>query len=252
MTYRQLAKLYDFLMKDAPYDQWTSFTEQFINQKKPANQISILDLGCGTGQVTWRLAEKGYQVTGVDLSEDMLTEASALANEKNLHVQWLQQDITELEGLYDYDVIVSYCDVINYITDPDKLMQGFQRIYDSLDQSGVFLFDVHSMNHVKNEMVDQLFSEVYDDLSYIWFCYPGEFEGEMTHELTFFIKDSDQYQRFDEFHHQRTYPISTYLTMLKEVGFKEIKVFADFQFDEEIIEPFDESEGDRFFFACRK
>ncbi len=251
MTYRQLAKLYDFLMEDAPYDQWVDFTEQFVNKKLAKNQTKILDLGCGTGQVTWRLAEKGYQLTGVDLSADMLTEASSLALEKNLNIQWLQQDITELAGLVGYDIVTSYCDVINYITDQEKLASALQRIYHSLNEDGVFLFDVHSMNHVKNEMVDQLFSEVYDDLAYIWFCYPGDHEGEMTHELTFFLKEAGHYQRFEEFHHQRTHPIATYLKMLNDAGFKDIQLFADFQ-TEPITDYNTEEPGDRIFFACKK
>src|SRR5690625_6611982 len=89
----------------------------------------MLDVGCGTGQVTWRLAERGYQMTGVDLSEDMLTEADALATEKNLSIQWLKQDMTELSGLTDFDLVISYCDVVNYLTDTDKLKQAFQRIF---------------------------------------------------------------------------------------------------------------------------
>ena len=251
MTYRQLASLYDFLMADAPYDEWADFTERFMNKKLAKQQIKILDLGCGTGQVTWRLAKRGYQMTGVDLSDDMLTEAATIAMEKNLNIQWLQQDITELEGLAGFDLVTSYCDVINYITDQDKLASAFERIYHSLNQDGFFLFDVHSMKYVKNEMVDQLFSEVYDDLAYIWFCYPGEHEGEMTHELTFFLEESGKYQRFDEFHHQRTYPVTTYVQMLHDIGFKEIKLFADFQ-HEPITDHHFEIEGDRIFFACRK
>lgn len=251
MIYQKLARLYDFLMKDAPYQQWVEFTEAFLNKDIPNNQMKILDLGCGTGQVTWRLAERGYQLTGVDLSEDMLVEAASHSLEKNLNIQWLKQDMTQLEGLSNYDLIISYCDVINYITQQEKVSAAFQRAYHSLSEDGIFLFDVHSMDYVKNEMIDQLFSEVYDQLAYIWFCYPGDHQGEMTHELTFFLEEDGKYQRFDEFHHQRTYPLSIYLNLLFEAGFKSVKVYTDFQtkpIDDLTVEPF----GERLFFACSK
>ncbi|MBU5595321.1 class I SAM-dependent methyltransferase [Amphibacillus sp. MSJ-3] len=251
MTYQKLAKLYDFLMEDAPYDQWVKFTELYIKKDVPAKQIKILDLGCGTGQVTCRLAEKGYQLTGVDLSEDMLVEAASHAMKDNLNIQWIKQDITQLEGLNHYDLIVSYCDVVNYITDQDKLSATFHHAYQSLSDDGVFLFDVHNMDYVENEMVDQLFSEVYDHLAYIWFCYPGKYAGEMKHELTFFIEEDGKYQRFDEFHHQRTYPLSIYLKLLTEAGFKDVELYTDFQttpIDDLTVEPL----GERLFFACRK
>src|SRR5690625_5479421 len=78
-------------------------------------------------------------MTCVDLSEDMLTEADALATEKNLSIQSLKQDMTELSGLTDFDLVISYCDVVNYLTDTDKLKQAFQRIFQSLSPGGAFL-----------------------------------------------------------------------------------------------------------------
>jgi len=251
MTYGNLAKLYDFLMKDAPYEEWVNFTESFKNSHIKNEEIKILDVGCGTGQVTWRLAERGYQMTGVDLSEDMLTEADALATEKNLSIQWLKQDMTELSGLTDFDLVISYCDVVNYLTDTDKLKQAFQRIFQSLSPGGVFLFDVHDLNYVQHYMADQLFSEVYDDLAYIWFCHAGEHLGEMFHELSFFVEENNVYHRFDETHHQKTYPIPVYLNLLSKVGFQSIDVFSDFK-TEPIVNFKSEELGNRIFFVCHK
>lgn len=251
MSYQKLARLYDFLMEDAPYDQWVSFTESFLDQQSKSHKPKILDLGCGTGQITWRLADRGYQMTGVDLSEDMLTEAAARASDKNISIQWLQQDMTKLTGLSQFDLAISYCDVVNYLTDKEQLKQAFERIYQSLSPEGIFLFDVHSLEHVQNQMADQLFSEVYDDLAYIWFCYGGDQPGEMTHELTFFSEENGVYHRFEEVHQQKTHSITVYLELLKAAGFKAVDVFTDFNtepIDDLSIEPV----GDRIFFACRK
>lgn len=251
MSYQQLATLYDSLMTDAPYQQWVEFTEFFLKKEQDKITENILDLGCGTGQVTWRLAEKGYQLTGVDLSEDMLVEAASHAHEKNLQIQWLKQDISQLQGLINFDLVISYCDVINYITDKEKVRDTFKNAYQTLNEDGLFIFDVHNLNYVKNKMIDQLFSEVYDDLAYIWFCEPGDHEGEMFHDLTFFLEQDGLYHRFDETHHQRTYPLSIYLDMLSEVGFKQVNVYQDFQL-EQIADLTVDPSGERLFFVCQK
>lgn len=251
MAYQQLAKVYDFLMEDAPYEQWVEFTEFFLSKQDRGSKKNILDLGCGTGKVTCLLAEKGHQLTGVDLSEDMLVRAASEAYEKNLQIQWIKQDIAKLEGLTGFDLVVSYCDVINYVTDYEQVLNTFKNAYQSLNDDGVFLFDVHNINYVKDKMVDQLFSEVHEDLAYIWFCEAGDHEGEMFHELTFFLEEDGIYQRFDESHHQRTYPISTYLELLSVVGFNHIEIYQDFNTDQ-IKDLTVDPSGERLFFACRK
>src|SRR5699024_9649494 len=105
--------------------------------------------------------------------------------------------------------------------------------------------------YVMNRMVDQLFSEVFEDLAYIWFCQPGDHEGEMFHELTFFLEEDGLYHRFDETHHQRTFPITVYLSILSEVGFKQINLYQDFQL-KEITDLTIAPAGERLFFVCKK
>src|SRR5690625_2450634 len=152
MSYQQLATIYDSLMVSALYQQWVEFTEFFLDKDQDKGTKKILDLGCGTGKVTWRLAEKGYQLTGVDLSEAMLVQAATHSQERNLQIQWLKQDISQLEGLTHYDLVISYCDVINYITDQDKVRDTFKHAYQSLNDDGLFIFDVHNIDYVMNRM----------------------------------------------------------------------------------------------------
>ncbi len=245
-----MAKLYDRLMQDAPYDQWLAFTNAMIEKNQLNDDASILDLGCGTGQITCRLAEQGYKLTGVDLSEEMLVEASNRAYQQHLTIQWVQQDMTTLAGFANYDLVISYCDVINYIIGENALRRVFNSAYQALKTGGLFIFDVHSLAHVENHLTNQVFSEVYDDLAYVWFCHPGQQLGEMDHDLTFFIKEQQHYQRFDEQHHQRTYPVDFYLSLLKAVGFTMVECFEDFATQptqSELI-----TSADRIFFVCHK
>lgn len=244
MSYQYLASLYDELMQDAPYDMWVNFTE-----KMRANPVqSILDVGCGTGQITRRLSQLGYHMTGVDLSEEMLTEAAYRSGGNN-RIQWVKQDIRELSGFVDQQLIISYCDVINYVTEKEDVLKTFQAIYESLSPGGQFMFDVHSLNHVE-KMSDQVYSEVQEDYSYIWFCDRGDSPGAMTHDLTFFIREGEHYKRYDESHHQRTYSMSQYKSWLSRVGFSEVMTYGDFS--ETPIDIDQENETERLFFVAKK
>lgn len=244
-----MALVYDQLMQSAPYDQWVSFTQEII-----ANSFfdspSIVDLGCGTGQITIRLAEQGFEMTGVDLAEDMLSVAQQHASEKQLTIPLVQQNLYFLQLGQSYDLAISYCDVINYITDEPKIRQAFSNIYQALNDTGIFIFDIHSMTHVEKNLTNQTFSEIYDDMGYVWFCDNGDQPGEMHHDLTFFVKDKEHYIRFDERHHQCTYPATTYLSWLSGAGFSEIQLCADFVNCS--ISPEEADQAERIFFVCKK
>lgn len=227
MSYRQMANVYDHLMKHAPYKEWVNFTEEIFSQS--GHEIKqIADLGCGTGEITIALAQKGYEMTGVDYSEDMLAYAEHKAMQRNVNIQWLNQDLRQLEGISHLDAAISYCDVLNYITEPEDLQNVFHHVHDSLKPGGLFLFDVHDINYITHHYINHTFADVTDDISYIWFCLPGEEPGEMYHELTFFNLQDGKYERFDEEHHQRTYPVQFYKDLLNAAGFENIKVYADF------------------------
>ncbi|MCT2537628.1 class I SAM-dependent methyltransferase [Aquibacillus koreensis] len=247
MSYAKMALVYDALMSDAPYDDWQAFAD-FIFKKYSTDISTVADLGCGTGQITRRLKKQGYQVFGVDYSEDMLAYAQQAATEEKLSIEWFKQDLRELNGFSNVDAAVSFCDVINYITDFDELRIVFKNVHQILKDKGLFLFDVHALEHVEQNLQDQTFAEVYDDLSYVWFCKSGENQGEVYHDLTFFELDNEMYERFDETHHQRTYSIPTYKRMLEETGFVVKGIFADFS-TQTMRE--DES-GERIFYVCEK
>ncbi|WP_068674378.1 class I SAM-dependent methyltransferase [Oceanobacillus sp. Castelsardo] len=245
MVYKQMAYVYDKFMADAPYDEWVHFTLSVLGNRH-INRIA--DLGCGTGEISTRLAEQGFETIGLDYSEDMLTYAANKANEKKLSITWLHQDLTEMEGLENIDLAVSYCDVMNYITEKAQIKEVFRRTYTSLNPDGIFIFDVHSLYQVEQNYKNQTFADVLEDMSYIWFCSEGEETGEMFHDLTFFVLDKDKYVRFDEYHHERTYPISFYKETLKEVGFTNIKVYADFSLERDQLH----EQSERIFFVAEK
>jgi len=247
MTYENFAILYDELMRDVPYDQWVNFVER---QKETLGVQGnrFLDLACGTGEVSIRLAKEGFNVTGVDLSEEMLTVAREKI-EKNGHSLFLvQQDMSEIEGVGEFDMVGIFCDSLNYLPSEKEVMNTFERVYDHLIQNGLFFFDVHSLYKINELFINQTYAYSGEDISYIWQCFEGEYPNSVEHELTFFKLDqtTNQYQRFDELHVQRTFPPSQYVDWLQNAGFEVISITADFSDEDPKLE------SERIFFTARK
>lgn len=247
MTYAQFAYLYDDLMKDIPYDDWVCFIIGECNRYGITGK-KLLDLACGTGELSLRLVEAGYEVSGVDLSEDMLAVAREKAEQRNRPLFLAAQDMSQLEGLGTYDIVGIFCDSLNYLRREEDVLSTFTRVAEHMVQGGLFLFDVHSLYKMNELFIDQTYAYNGEDISYIWQCFQGEFPNSVEHELTFFVRDENSglYQRYDELHVQRTFPVEQYEAWLKECGFDVLSVTADFQKHE----PVETSE--RIFFTARK
>jgi len=248
MAYNHFAYVYDRLMEHAPYDEWVTFTEHAIRLHKKEVQ-SILDLGCGTGRIAVQLAKEGYEVTGVDHSSEMLARAFDRALASKAKVDWVHQDIRKLKGFSNFDLAISYCDVMNYVTEKKDLKSFFCRVYDSLRIGGLFIFDIHSLSYAEQSLADRTFADASADIAYIWECEKGDSPGEMFHHLTFFQqKIEDTYVRFDEMHHQRTYEIGVYKQLLNACNFHKISFFADFRLEND----FSEKNSERIFIIAEK
>lgn len=247
MTYREFAYLYDTLMEDVPYDRWVDWVNSLCSEYGSGGK-KLLDLACGTGELSVRLSHAGFEVSGVDLSEDMLAVAQAKAGEEGLHIPFFHQDMTQLDSLGEFDVIGIFCDSLNYLPTSEDVAKAFTGVYEHLKTGGLFLFDVHSIHKVDHVFAQSPFTFIDEEISYIWNCYRGEHNHSVEHELTFFVLDEEtgQYDRIDESHFQRTFEVSEYKKMLLEAGFEILSITADF----EQAEP--NSEAERILFAARK
>ncbi|MDR7000388.1 methyltransferase domain-containing protein [Neobacillus niacini] len=230
MSYEQFAYLYDELMKDAPYDEWVRFVKDRLKENG-GNRIRFLDLACGTGELSIRFAKEGFDVTGVDLSEDMLAVARAKSEEQGMSISFYQQDMTKLEGHGQFDIIGIFCDSLNYLKTEEDVIQTFSSVHQHLKPGGLFIFDVHSIFKISQIFINQTFALNDEHVSYIWNSFPGEFPNSVEHDLSFFVLDEKigMYDRFDELHFQRTYPMEDYKNWLIQAGFEGIKIYADFE-----------------------
>jgi ubiquinone/menaquinone biosynthesis C-methylase UbiE len=247
MAYEQFAYLYDYLMSDAPYEKWRDFAKEKIKKYGRAQSKRLLDVGCGTGELSIRLALEGFHVIGIDLSEDMLAVAQAKAEESGVSIEFFQQNMTELEGFESFDCAIIFCDSLNYLQSENEVKQTFARVYNHLNDGGLLLFDVHSTYKMEHVFASQTFANNDEEISYIWNCFPGDVPYSVEHELTFFVHQSDgMYQRFDELHIQRTYEVDQYKQWLTSAGFKIVEISADFT-DERPTET-----SERIFFIAKK
>ncbi len=245
MSYQNFAYFYDNLMKEAPYDDWVDFVKE-IAEKYPLSGRNILDVGCGTGELATRLSKEGFELTGVDLSEEMLEVAMAKAFDEGVSIHYFHQDMRELSGLGQYDLVLIFCDSLNYLDGEEDIKKTFARVGTHLKEDGLFLFDVHSIHKMATLFNDQVYADNGDDVSFIWNAWKGDEPHSVHHELTFFMYDeqTDAYVRFDEDHDQRTYPVEDYVKWLDESGFECLEIAGDFR-------QASVDEAERIFFVCR-
>lgn len=244
-AYGDFASLYDQLMNDVDYEKWFNYIEEIFerNGKKPR---TILEMACGTGNLTEFFCKENYEVTCFDLSEEMLTVASSkLSSYRNVNI--LKQDMTEL-NLSDnkFEVIVSACDSINYIISLDDLLRVFKNAYNHLEQGGLFVFDINSYFKLKNVIGENIFVEDQEDIFYVWDNEFLEEEQLCNFYLTFFVKEDGLYRRFDETHVERAYQTEEILDALKKSGFKKVDYYDEFTFDDV------KEKSERIFFTALK
>lgn len=227
-SYNRFAEVYDVLMEDIPYEKYV----EWVTQHAPTSDYpTLLDIGCGTGTLSFMFQRCGYDVSGIDISESMLSIANQRMQEANLSIPFYQMSMDELDGFSNIDVIVIPIDSINYLQEEEQVKETLRKAYCSLRAGGQLFFDVHSIYKMDEIFLQSPFS--YDDgeIFYLWYTEQGDAEHSIVHDMTFFVHDqtSGLFERFDEVHYQRSFPIETYENWLKEIGFSEIKITADWE-----------------------
>ena len=236
MIYDLLAPIYDPINSDIDYARWADFIEEIISREyKVGKPELVLDLGCGTGSMTLELAKRGYDMTGIDYSCEMLDVARNRAIDAGLHdkMLWLCQDMTEFELYGTVDVTVSCLDSINHITSPSELEKCFSLTHNYLIPDGLFIFDVNGKYKFENIYSDLTYAIDGDDSFCVWQnCY-NEKSKLCDFYITLFKKEKDgRYSRFDEEQTERMYTISSLKKILAKTGFEFIGAYSDFDFCE--------------------
>lgn len=243
--YEDFALIYD-RFQEIDYDEFIKFYKQVFN-KLDISPNCILDLGCGSGNITIKLAQQGYDVIGVDISEDMLSIAQNKAYESELDILLLNQDMRELDYPQKTDVIISTLDCLNYLTEYDDVVSTFNAVNKALDDDGIFIFDVNSEYKLSSILGNNVFTYEEDEAYCVWDCgyYPED--KICSFELNFFVKDSDEkYKRYFEYQEEKVYTIEEISNAAKETGFDIELIAGDLNFESP------NNETERIFFVLKK
>lgn len=224
MSYGIFASVYDALTKNVDYGKIADRIDAlFGNEIKKKG--SLLDLGCGTGTLSFLLEEKGFEVIGIDKSGDMLAEAFEKKFELNSDVMFLCQDLTELDLFGTAASAVCVLDTVNHIENKDKICEFFKRVSLFLEMDGLFLLDMNTPYKHSSVLADNTFVYDTDDVYCIWQNSYNKSAGKTDIDLDFFIKDGENYFRESESFSEYEYQTEEIISILEQNGFTVQKLF---------------------------
>jgi len=196
--YTNLSKYYDYLQRDMNYQVWVDWVVK-QNFKK---DISILEIGCGTGTVANELTKLGYTVDAFDYSDEMIRQAKL----KNSNINFYQDDITTFKVDKKYDLILCFMDTLNYIVEEKDIKSSFKNVYNALNDGGIFLFDIHQLDNFDN-FDGYLETGYIEDIEYVWHSYGQDYDKNIIHhDFRFVDKDNELKER----HVQRILALKEY------------------------------------------
>ncbi len=244
--YEALAASYDGLTRDIPYEKYLRFFKTLL-RRHGVTATTVLDLACGTGSLSVLLAKHGYEVLGVDRSEEMLTVAAEKAMELEENQPFfVAQPMQRLKIPEPVDACVCALDSINYVTKPQDVQKAFRRVYESLRPGGLFVFDINTP--YKLESLDgQVFLDETEDSYCVWRAVYDKRHSLCRYGMDLFQQANDGlWERSFEEHVERAYTPAELSQWLTDAGFAQVERFANLRLEAPEVDEL------RIFFAAKK
>ena len=217
-AYTDFAYVYDTFMDETPYEVWCDFLIRTLEEYHVPKGL-LLDLGCGTGTLTEMLSKEGYDMIGVDNSEQMLAIAMEKREQSGENILYLLQDMREFELYGTVAAVISVCDSLNYLLEEEDLVETFRLVNNYLDPKGIFIFDFNTVYKYRDVIGDATIAENREDCSFIWENFYHEEEEVNEYELTLFVREEENvFRKFEENHYQRGYRLSQMKEALEKAG----------------------------------
>lgn len=229
MAYSVFGYFYDSLTKNIDYKKRAEYFNTIIEKNKPKGNI-LLDLACGTGSLSIELSRYGFDIVGVDGSEEMLSAAMQKDYDNN-KVQFLLQRMEDLNMFGTIDIAICALDSLNHVTDKDTLQKIFDRVSLFSNPDGIFIFDVNSIYKHKNVLADTTFVYDCEDVYCVWQNSSCNQENIINISLDFFEYEDGAYFRSEEEFSERAYSIEEITKIANDAGFDVLDVFADDTFE---------------------
>lgn len=238
-NYNTFAQFYDKLTENVEYKVRADYVSDFFSSYE-GEVKTVLDLACGTGNISYYLSERGYKITGLDLSEDMLSVASS----KNIEgLLLLKGDMKNFYLPQKYDCCICLLDSINHLENIQEVEACFECVYKSLNEGGLFIFDVNTINKHKNILAGNTFVFDEDDFYLVW-DNEGIDNSKVRILLDLFVYNGMSYDRYSEEFVETAYNIEELKKAL--IGFDVLGIYDDLTLNS----PTNESE--RIYFVCKR
>lgn len=224
-AYTDFARVYDTFMDETPYGEWCAFLVDILKEFGIEREL-VLELGCGTGSLTELLADAGFDMIGVDNSEEMLNIAMEKREraDRETDILYLCQDMREFELYGTVKAVVSVCDSLNYLLTEEDLLTTFRLVNNYLDPHGIFIFDFNTVYKYEEVIGDTTIAENREECSFIWENFYHEEEQINEYDLTIFVKEeSEMFRRFTETHYQRGYTLEQMIKLVEAAGLEFVR-----------------------------
>ena len=243
-SYQTFAYLYDELTQNVEYEKRCDYILSFF-EKNGIKSGTVLDLACGTGSMSIPFMKKGYNIIGLDYSEEMLEIASNRLSEAGNNFSLLKAKMQEFELSEKIGACICRLDSINHLNNIDDVQATFKNVYDSLNNNGLFVFDVNTVYKHNEILADNTFVFDEDDYYLVW---DNEAVDDRTVRilLDMFLFNGENYDRFSEEFEETAYSVDELSTLLKNSGFVDIKLYDELSYDEP------KNDSERLYFVCKK
>jgi len=225
--YQGFAKIYDDLMNDVNYENWADHYARLLSIYGIRGG-KVCECACGTGGLTLPLQRRGFQMTGVDLSREMLWQAAQKARKSGIAIPFVQQDMRALNLHRPVDAVLATCDGVNYLLTEEDLLSFFRAAKRSILPGGALVFDVSTPFKLKNILCAGLMCEDREDVTYLWQNTWHERTRTVSLDLCFFIRESDgRYRRMEEHQTQRAWNADELKNILWQAGFRAVSIYSE-------------------------
>lgn len=243
MAYETVAAVYDSLMRDVDYAQWARYLDGLLKKHRCSGK-RLLDLGCGTGNISIPLAQMGYQVTALDYEAEMLEIAETKSAEAGVSVAWRQQDIADpalgqiLGDEGQFDAVIATFDVFNHLTEPEDLQTVLYTVERLLAEDGILIFDVQTPYKLREYLGDHIFTWHSPDVEYMWENHFDQETQICQMEITFFQRcENGLYRRETMYQEERLYELELLKLWLNFSNLELLGVYRELS--EETVAPTD-------------
>ena len=232
MIYDLIAPFYDSVNSHIDYKAWADFIERiFVREMKQKPEL-VLDLGCGTGRMTLELAKRGYDMTGIDYSPEMLGIARDEAENKGQDILWLCQDMREFELYGTVDATVCCLDCINHLENEYDLEKCLSLVHNYLIPDGIFVFDINAKNKFENYYGNNTYVMEEDGVFCVWENDYDEEAKICDFYITLFEEvNGGRYVRYDENQRERMFMLDDIKKSLEKCKFEFVGAYSDFDFN---------------------